>query len=118
MKPPPELEIIESQGAGRTAVLRLRGRLDATTVSTLLERCNALQGDGHNLVLNLGEITFLGSSGVGAMLVLVEQFGERAGAVLFAAPSEAVRSVVELLELGEHLSIYATEDEAVRATAA
>ena len=118
MKSPAELEITESACDGRTAVLRLRGRLDASTASALLEHRAALQGDGQNLVLNLAEVSFLGSSGVGAMLVLVERFAERAGAVHFAAPSQAVRSVVDLLELGEHLPIHATEDEAVRALAA
>jgi len=118
MKSPVELEITESAGAGRTAVLRLRGRLDASTVSTLLERCAALQGDGHNLVLNLAEVSFLGSSGVGAMLVLVEQFEEQAGEIRFAALSETARDVVDLLDLRQYLKIHATEEDAITDLAA
>jgi anti-sigma B factor antagonist len=113
-----EIEITEAGRGGRTVVLRVRGRLDAGTAPTLLQRCAQVQANGQNLVLNLSGVSFLGSSGVGAMLVLVEQFQEQAGAVHFADLSESARSVVNLLDLGEYLIIHPTEDEAVAALAA
>ena len=113
-----EIEITEVQTTGRTAVLRVRGRLDASTAPTLLKRCAQIQANGQNLALNLSGVTYLGSSGVGAMLVLVEQFQEQAGAVHFAELSESARAVVELLDLGEYLIIHATESEALTALAA
>lgn len=113
-----ELVITDAGLVGRTAVLRVRGRLDAGTAPMLLERCAQVQANGQNLVLNLSEVSFLGSSGIGAMLVLVEQFQEQAGSVRFAALSDAAASVVELLDLGQYLTMHATEDEAVAALAA
>jgi len=113
-----EIEITEVAREGRTAVLRVRGRLDAGTAPALLQRCSQVQANGQNLVLNLSGVSFLGSSGVGAMLVLVEQFQEQAGAVHFAALSESARSVVDLLDLGDYLTIHPTEDEAVASLAA
>jgi len=110
-----DFEIVDAGRRGRTAVLRLRGRLDAGTAPTLLERCAQVQAQGQNLVLNLEAISFLGSSGIGAMLVLVEQFQEQAGVVRFAALSEPARAVVELLDLGQYLTIHATEEEALAA---
>jgi anti-sigma B factor antagonist len=110
-----EIEITEAPGRGATAVLRVRGRLDASTAPTLLQRCALVQANGQNLVLNLSGVSFLGSSGVGAMLVLVEQFQEQAGAIHFASPSDAARSVIDLLDLGPYLTLHATEDEAVAA---
>ena len=50
-----------------------------------------------------------GSSGIGALLVLVEQFQEQGGSVRFASLSPAVDSVVKLLNLDRFLSIDATE---------
>src|SRR5262249_17252074 len=74
-----ELEISEVENRGRTAVLRLKGRLDAKTSPILLQRVSDIQANGQNLVLNLADVSFMGSSGIGALLVLVEQFQEQAG---------------------------------------
>lgn len=110
-----QIEIVESGRRGRTVALRVRGRLDAATAPELLKRCAEIQSNGQNLVLNLSEVTFLGSSGVGALLVLVEQFQEQAGAVHFAALSHTAKDVIDLLDLGQYLPIHATEVEALAA---
>jgi anti-sigma B factor antagonist len=113
-----EIQIEEGGSRGRVSVLRVAGRLDADTAPILLERCGAIQAQGRNLVLNLSGVTFLGSSGIGAMLALVEQFQEQAGAVHFVAPSATVRDVVELLDLGGYLPIDDSEEAALAALAA
>ncbi|TMQ58755.1 MAG: STAS domain-containing protein [Candidatus Eisenbacteria bacterium] len=108
-----DLEISKVENRGRTAVLRLRGRLDAKTAPILLQRVAEIQESGQNLVLNLAEVSFMGSSGIGALLVLVEQFQEQAGTVRLASLSPAVHSVVKLLNLDRFLTIDPTEDEAL-----
>lgn len=110
-----EIEVLDGGHRGRIAVLLAQGRLDAGTAPVLLGRCAEVQAQGEDLVLSLKGITFLGSSGVGAMLVLVEQFQEQAGKIRFAELSEAVRTVVDLLDLGPHLPVDATIDDAVAA---
>jgi len=95
--------------------LRVKGRLDAKTAPILLQRVAAIQGSGQNLVLNLSEVTFMGSSGIGALLVLVEQFQEQGGSVRFVSLSPAVDSVVKLLNLDRFLSIDLTESDALTA---
>lgn len=110
-----QIEIVESERRGRIVALSVRGRLDAATAPDLLQRCAEIQANGQNLVLNLSEVSFLGSSGVGALLVLVEQFQEQAGAVHFAALSRAALDVIELPDLGQYLPIHVTEAEAFAA---
>ena len=109
------MEVVEGGRRGRIAVLQVQGKLDASTAPVLLERCAQVQANGEDLVLSLAGITFLGSSGVGAMLVLVEQFTEQAGKIHFAALSEPVRAVVDLLDLAQYLPIHETVEEAVAA---
>src|SRR6185436_5949792 len=105
--------VLEDGGVqGRTAILRIRGRLDGETAQRLMERCAEVQANGQNLVLNLAGVTFLGSSGVGALLALVEQFQEQAGAIHFAELSEDARAVIELLDLTPYLTIHDREDDA------
>jgi anti-anti-sigma factor len=107
------LEISEVEHRGRTAVLRLKGRLDIKTSPILLQRVSEIQANGQNLVLNLAEVSFMGSSGIGALLVLVEQFQEQAGVVRLASPSPAVEAVIKLLNLDRFLAIDPSEDKAL-----
>ena len=108
-----DLEISQVENRGRTAVLRLKGRLDVKTSPILLQRVAEIQANGQNLVLNLAEVSFMGSSGIGALLVLVEQFQEQAGVVRLASPSPAVEAVIKLLNLDRFLAIDPSEEKAL-----
>ena len=110
-----ELEISKPEDRGGTVLLRVKGRLDVKTAPILLQRVAEIQANGQNLVLNLSEVSFMGSSGIGALLVLVEQFQEQGGSVRFASLSPAVDSVVKLLNLDRFLSIDPTENESLAA---
>ena len=108
-----ELEMSKQENHGRTAVLRLKGRLDVKTSPLLLQKVSEIQANGQNLVLNLSEVTFMGSSGIGALLVIVEQFQEQAGLVRLASPSPAVASVIKLLNLDRFLAVDASEEKSL-----
>lgn len=118
-----EIPAIEEEGftltsgevRGSTVVLRASGRLDARGVPILLERAAAVQASRRNLVVNLGEITFIGSSGVGSLLMLVERFQEHGGLVRYAALPPKISDVIKLLNLDKFLSIDATEQESIAA---
>jgi anti-sigma B factor antagonist len=110
-----EMQITEGPTQGRVATLRLRGKLDAETSQLLMQRCAGIQANGQNLILNLSEVTFLGSTGVGALLALVEQFREQAGAVRLACLSQPTSTVIDVLDLGDYLPIHDTEEDALAA---
>src|SRR5262245_23928772 len=110
-----DIQITEGPTHGRVSTLRLRGRLDAETSQLLLQRCAGIQASGQNLILNLSEVTFLGSTGVGALLALVEQFREQAGSVCLASLSAPTRAVIDVLDLGDYLSIHQSEADALAA---
>ncbi|HUK62685.1 MAG TPA: STAS domain-containing protein, partial [Dongiaceae bacterium] len=54
-------------------VLRVRGRLDARSAPLLSSRCVELRGQGRRLILNMSGVTFIASSGIGALLAMVEE---------------------------------------------
>jgi len=97
---------------GTSVVVRAEGRLDAKTAPRLLAHCVAARPAGGHLVLNLAEITFLSSSGVGMLLVLSERSRNEGGSLRIAAPSAAVRAPLELLNLHRFLVIDASEGDA------
>jgi anti-anti-sigma factor len=108
-----DLVISEVENRNRAAVLRLKGRLDVKTSPILLQRAAEIQANGQNLVLNLSEVSFIGSSGIGALLVLVEQFQEQAGVVRLVSPSPAVDAVIKLLNLDRFLAVDPSEEKAL-----
>lgn len=107
---------IEESAHGRASVLRVAGRLDARNAQTLSERCQAaLQGGRAHVVLNLAAVPFIASSGIGTLLALTETFQEAGGGLRIAAPSDGVRSVVDLLNIGQFLNMDATEEAGLAA---
>ena len=110
-----DFEIESIAASTETTVLRVRGRLDARSAPVLNARCAEVRERGQHLVLNLSRVTFVASSGIGALLALVEEFSSSRSAVRLAAVSPAVHSVITLLNLDQFLCIDATEDESAAA---
>ena len=102
---------------GRLSKLRILGRLDADSALELRAYCDRLRNQGHrHLVLDMSDVTFVASGGLGTLLALTEEFGESGGCLYLAPVSDAVRSVVRLLNLDQFLAIYESlEDVAVLA---
>ena len=91
---------------GPIALFEASGRLDASAAQELRRRCLEARSSGHNhLALDLGQVSFVASSGIGALLALTEEFGKD-GALYLAPISPAVRSVIQLLNLEPYLAIY------------
>jgi len=115
---PSEFTLEEAAPPNGAAVLRLCGRLDAKNAQALVTRCNQLYERGTlRVVINLAGISFVASSGIGALLALTERFQEAGGGVRLVQVSDAVRSVVDLLNLGEFLRIDDTEEAGLAAVA-
>jgi anti-anti-sigma factor len=110
-----EIAVSTVEVSDRTVVLRARGTLNARSTPILLQHCRAVKERRKNLVLNLSEVLFIASSGIGGLLALVEEFRESDRSVRLAALSTAVDSVVRLLNLASFLSIDVDEVAAVEA---
>ena len=110
-----ELEISSGEVHGRAVLLRIKGHLDARTAPLLIQRAAAIQENGQNLVLSLAEVRFLGSGGIGALLLLMEQFQEQAGSMRLAALSPEVEAVLKFLNLDQILAIDPSEEESLAA---
>ena len=96
-------------------VIRVSGRIDAKTSAEFVDRCLALRPHHGHLVLNLADVTFLSSSGVGAMMVLSERASSDGGSLRLVAPPPPVLAPLQLLNLEAFLEIHATDSEALAA---
>lgn len=102
----------------RTEILRVHGALDAKSAPLLTDRCAGVRAAGRSLVLNLADVPLIASSGIGALLAIVEEFRDAPGTVRIAAASPAVESIICLLNLDQFLTLDPSEEEALRALAA
>jgi anti-anti-sigma factor len=107
---------IERTDKGASVVFRVHGRLDAKNAETLRRGCQLAIDEGHvNLVLNLSNVVFVASSGIGSLLALTETCRDAGGSLWLAPLSNAVASVIDLLNLRQFLSIEASEGTALAA---
>lgn len=111
------LELSTTVGVTGVPVFRLAGRLDSRSTARFVRECPAPTRAGEVVVVNLSGLTFLSSSGVGALLVHSEQARESGAEFRIAEPSEVVVHTFRLLNLTEYLNVYSTEAEALRAAA-
>src|SRR4030095_12935765 len=102
-------EITPAPGRGRAKLARIRGRLDAKGAQGLLHHTSSVLAGGETLVLNLADVSFIGSSGIGSLLIIVEQFREQGCGVRFVQVPPAVSSVVKVVNLGQFLPSQVTE---------
>lgn len=99
---------------GPVAVVEVSGRLDAIAAQELRKRCLEARQLGHQqLALDLGQVSFIASSGIGALLAMTEEFGKVGGGLYLAPISPAVRSVIQLLNLAPYLAIYESREAAL-----
>lgn len=100
--------------AGEVAVLRLAGRMEASGAQSLHERCRELFDQGaRRLVLEMGAVSFIASSGLGVLLLLTEELRDAGGELTIAAPHQSVRQVLALLNLDQFLMLVPSVADAL-----
>lgn len=98
---------------GKTLIIQLSGELLFTNASEIKEKIKAqIQSSDERLVLDLSELEFIDSSGVGVIISLLRRMeGER---VIIASPQPKVARVFEITRLEKIVPIYATLEEALK----
>lgn len=69
----------------------------------------------NKLVLDLSQLRFVDSSGLGAMLSCLRQLSAKGGDLKLCSMSSQVRALFELVRMHRIFDIYGTKDEAIHA---
>lgn len=72
-------------------------------------------GRPRRLVLNLSEVQYMDSSGVGTLVELLRRVNAYKGKLALVGLTPRVRSVFEITKLDKFFAIHASEQEAVQA---
>src|SRR5215471_2595037 len=105
--------VLETQPQG-VAVIGFSGRLDLLSASEAREKIAEAVAEGHHrLVVDLAYVSFLDSSGLGALVGGLKVARQAGGDLRIARPTEQITSVLKLTMLDRVLRPYATIEEAL-----
>ncbi|MEA1947184.1 MAG: STAS domain-containing protein [Thermodesulfobacteriota bacterium] len=89
------------------------GPLEASNVGPFRETMANLVENTTKLLIDIGNVTFLDSSGLGALVAIWKSISSRDGEVKLCRIDPSVRTVFELTRIHRILEIYDTEEEAL-----
>lgn len=105
------IEVTQTSGV---TVVAPRGDLDLATVDQLKRTLAGLVDRGQSrLLLDLGGVGYIDSSGMGALVAAMKQARATGGDLRLCAIQEDVRSIFELTRLVRAMSIHPTRQEAL-----
>jgi anti-sigma B factor antagonist len=108
-----QLEELDGPGIG-WVVARVAGDVDIATAPHLREQLVAVLTDGRcHLVLDLGGVDFLDSTGLGVIVGLLKRARTLGGDLRLVCPNPSVRKVFEITALDRTMPLSATVDDAL-----
>lgn len=108
--------IISESLSGTVQILKLSGYLDGHTFVELersLDR--SIKGGVNRLVLDLADLTYIASAGVGVFINAQHQVRKVGGSLQLVNPAPSVREVFGILGLEAIFTIHATVEQGVKA---
>uniref|UniRef100_UPI003F49AE64 STAS domain-containing protein n=1 Tax=Streptosporangium sp. CA-256172 TaxID=3240076 RepID=UPI003F49AE64 len=109
---------VQSWRVGSVRVLRLIGELDAVTVPDVAVKLEEalLTFEDLLLVVDLTQVTFIASAGVGALVRMRQDVQHRQGRLIVVLPAHGrARRLFELTRMVDHFEVRLTLPEAVSA---
>jgi len=111
-----EIRVTEN---GDNITLSLKGRLDFASSSNLKEEILKRVAQGNKrIVLNLAQIDFINSSGLGTLVSILKEVRLAKGRLLLSNLASYVEEIFEITQLFHIFEIYTSEAEALEALAA
>jgi anti-sigma B factor antagonist len=108
------VQIDLQQAHERVTVLAPKGRLDMSSAPAFRERVKQLVESGQTqLVVDLEEVSFVDSSGLGAVIGGLKVARQAGGDLRIARPNQQVLLVLDLTSLNRVLRPYGSLEEAL-----
>lgn len=106
----------ERDGDSPITVLRLTGRLDASTVGQLEHALADAQNAGaHAIVIDLSQLVYVSSSGLRVLLSARSAIRKKGGDFFLCALSPSVREVFDMVGFSAIFSLFASVETGMEA---
>ncbi len=95
-------------------VLKLSGYLDAHTSPELeKELDNLLSNNQHKIVVNLENLSYISSAGLGVFLSFIENVRQMGGDIKFSSHSDKIYEIFDLIGFPKIFEFYKNDNEAI-----
>jgi anti-sigma B factor antagonist len=103
---------LQDQGA---ALVNLQGRLDAAAAPTFKQQITEAISQGNvRLALHIAHVTFMDSTGLGALVSALKAARRANGDISIIAPSPQVQKLFKLTAMDRVFRIFQSRDEALQ----
>jgi anti-sigma B factor antagonist len=109
---------LNTRTQGEHTVLAVSGEVDVYTAPALRDRITDLLDAGqHLLIVDLGSVEFLDSTGLGVLVAGLNRAREVGGSLTLVCPQERVLKLFRITGLDEVFAVHNTVDEALASPA-
>ena len=112
----PSLNLIETPVTHRPDLvsLQLEGTLDVATLPQFESALNRLrEADKFKVIVDLGRLDYISSSGLGSFLGMVDHFRKAGGDLAFVRLTDRVQKIFKVVGFNRLLTLLPSEDEAL-----
>jgi len=107
---------ISRRDSGDIVILDVNGEIDLYNAPEIKDTINKLiEEKKYNVVINLDKVSYIDSSGIGALISSLSNLKKYQGRLKICNVSGSVRKVFELTKLTSFFEIYDSEQEAISA---
>lgn len=97
-----------------TGVIEVGGEVDVYTAPQLdAELMRLIDGDVFNIVVDLSQVDFLDSTGLGVLVKALQRTRENGGSLAVVARADRITKVFRITGLDSAMSLHSTVDDAV-----
>jgi anti-sigma B factor antagonist len=109
-----ELSIdLKTEDAGDTLVFRLRGSLDLATAPTVRAALNdATDNDSHHIIVDLTQLEFLDSTGLGVLIGAHRRAAEHGGSLRLIVHDGSIARLLNITGLIAVFAVYHSLEDA------
>lgn len=107
---------VECRKAGDVLLVKPRGEMDLKTVALLGQKVDdvLVQRNLKNLVIDLGGVAFMDSSGLGFILGRYKRIKRAGGSMCLVGGSRSIRAVLDLSGVSKLIPVHPSEDVALK----
>ena len=96
------------------SILDIQGEIDLYSAPEIKDKIQGFINEKkYNVIINLGEVSYIDSSGIGALISSLSSLKKSNGGMKIINVLSTVRKVFELTKLVSFFEIYDSEDEAI-----
>lgn len=104
---------IKTESKGVYTTIKISGRLDLNSSTGLKEKIKDLLADGAvNLVVDLGGVDFINSSGLGTLVSILKDVRMVKGKMVLCNLGRYVNEIFEITQLSHIFDLFPSEEEA------